>query len=171
MASHRYFDRIHEHRGRHGEQPIREVSSIVIHRPSLADIGKGSFLCGESPVLSVRGLALERCRQFDGAHSTFGADRPLVPRNKAAAAGDPGAAPSPRSLSPLFIERYHSLPIPLVPCAGSLSLCVPILPPAVARAQSGTHPALVVPQNLVGRRNPGISAHCRLASAACKRSS
>jgi hypothetical protein len=29
----------------------------------------------------------------------------------------------------------------------------------------------VVPQNLVGRRNPGLLAHCRLPFAACKRSS
>ena len=28
--------------------------------------------------------------------------------------------------------------------------------------------AVVVPQNLVGRGNPGISGHCQLPSAACK---
>ena len=39
------------------------------------------------------------------------------------------------------------------------------------RALEDAQIALVVPQNLVGRRNPGISAHCRLPFAACKRSS
>ncbi len=46
----RHLDHVLEQRGRGCEQAVRQLSTIVVYDRSLADIGKGRFLCGGSPV-------------------------------------------------------------------------------------------------------------------------
>ncbi len=46
----RCLGRVFEHRGRGREQVVRQLTIIVVHDTSLANIGEGRFLCGGSPV-------------------------------------------------------------------------------------------------------------------------